>query len=38
MGFDKIYPDVIPWDDSEFEKLIPYALQIRNRYTIFNKI
>lgn len=38
VGLTKIFKEMIPWSDEEFETLIPYAKKIRNRYTIFNTI
>ena len=36
IGLSKIIAEKVKWDESEFDSLIPYALKIRNRYTIFN--
>lgn len=38
VGLIKIFNEMIPWDENDFEKLIPYAKKIRSRYTIFNKL
>ena len=36
MGLNKIIADKVKWDEKEFDSLIPYAMKVRNRYTIFN--
>ena len=36
FGLQDIYDKMVPWRECEFDKLIPYAKKIRNRYTIFN--
>ena len=36
IGLDKVIKENIRWEETEFEKLIPYAKKIRNRFTIFN--
>lgn len=36
MGLVEVIKDTVLFDDKEFEMLIPYALKVRNRYTIFN--
>lgn len=36
IGLSTIIADNVKWGDYEFEQLIPYARQIRNRYTVFN--
>lgn len=38
IGLAKIFKEMIPWTDEDFESLIPYAKKIRNRYTIFNTL
>lgn len=38
IGLKKIFERMVPWDEDEFDSLIPYAKKIRNRYTIFNTI
>lgn len=38
IGLTKIFKEMIPWSDEDFESLIPYARKIRNRYTIFNTL
>ena len=38
IGLSDVYDKMIPWKENEFEELIPYAIKIRNRYTVFNKI
>ena len=37
IGLTKVIKDKAPFSDADFKKLIPYALKIRNRYTILNK-
>lgn len=38
IGLTKVIAECIPWNESDFERLIPYAKKIRKRYTIFNEI
>lgn len=38
IGLQEVFDKMVPWSEDEFESLIPYALKIRNRYTIFNSI
>lgn len=38
MGMTEIFDEYIPWRENEFASLIPYALKIRNRYTVFNTL
>jgi glycerol-1-phosphate dehydrogenase [NAD(P)+] len=38
IGLKDCLEESIQWKDHEFESLIPYAMKIRNRYTVFNKI
>ena len=38
IGVTKAVSDNIGFEEKEFEDIIPYALQIRNRYTIFNTL
>ena len=38
IGLMEIFEKMVPWSEEEFESLIPYAKQIRNRYTVFNTI
>lgn len=38
VGLMQIFNEMIPWSESDFETLIPYAKRIRNRYTIFNNL
>lgn len=38
IGLLKVLNEKIPFSNEEFKMLIPYAKQIRNRYTIFNKV
>lgn len=36
IGLETVIADNIKWKEAEFEQIIPYAKQIRNRYTVFN--
>lgn len=38
IGLYDVYKELIPWQEDDFDKLIPYAREIRNRFTIFNVI
>ena len=38
IGLDKVYEKMIPWNEGDFDILIPYAKRIRNRFTVFNTI
>ena len=38
IGLQDIFDKMIPWNEDEFDMLIPYAKKIRNRYTLFNTI
>ena len=38
IGLQDIYDRMIPWEEDEFDSLIPYAMQIRNRFTVFNTL
>ena len=38
MGFKEVFAKMVPWSEEEFDSLIPFAKQIRQRYTIFNAI
>lgn len=38
IGLTRIISESVPWKESDFEGLIPYARKIRNRYTVFNKL
>lgn len=37
IGLIKVLEECILWKNEDFEKLIPYAKKIRERYTIFNQ-
>lgn len=37
IGLKDIFDKIIPWREEEFDFLIPYAMKIRNRYTVFNQ-
>ena len=36
IGLQDIFEKMIPWTEDDFDMLIPYAMKIRNRYTVFN--
>lgn len=36
IGLDEEIARAITWNDSDFKKLVPFAMKVRNRYTIFN--
>ena len=36
IGLSAVIAEHVKWNESEFEQIIPYAKQIRNRYTVFN--
>lgn len=36
IGLKEIFDRMVPWSEEEFDSLIPYAIKIRKRYTIFN--
>lgn len=38
MGLSQVISDLIPWQSEDLKMLIPYAMKIRNRYTIFNTL
>lgn len=38
IGLQEVYEKTIPWEEGEFDSLIPYARKIRNRYTVFNTL
>lgn len=38
MGLQDVFEEMIPWSEDDFDLLIPYAKEIRNRYTIFNTL
>lgn len=38
IGLMRIIKEKIEWTEADFRSLIPYARQIRNRYTVFNTI
>ena len=38
IGVTEAFAECIPWKEEEFASLIPYAKQIRNRYTVFNTL
>lgn len=38
IGLDNVYEKMVPWKEEDFDMLIPYAMKIRNRYTVFNSI
>lgn len=38
MGLQDVFDKMIPWKDADIDSLIPYAMKIRNRYTVFNTL
>lgn len=38
IGLQDVYDEMIGWTEHDIELLIPYAMKIRNRYTIFNTL
>ena len=34
----EVFEKMVPWKEEEFDSLIPYAKQIRNRFTVFNTL
>lgn len=36
IGLQEVFDKMVPWSEEEFDSLIPYAMRIRNRYTVFN--
>lgn len=38
MGLSEVISETIPFSESEFDELIPYAMKIRNRFTVFNTL
>lgn len=38
IGLSKMLEECVPWNEDEFENLIPYAKLIRKRYTVFNTL
>lgn len=38
IGLKDVFEKMIPWGEDNFDSLIPYAKQIRNRFTILNTI
>lgn len=38
IGLSDVIDQYVGWEDADFETLIPYALEIRNRYTVFNTV
>jgi glycerol-1-phosphate dehydrogenase [NAD(P)+] len=38
IGLLSLFSEMIPWSENDFEMLIPYAIKIRNRYTIFSQL
>lgn len=38
MGLQEVFDKMVPWSEDEFDSLIPYAKQIRNRFTVFNTL
>lgn len=38
IGLQSAFDSIVPWKEDDFNTLIPYAMRIRNRFTIFNKL
>ncbi len=38
IGLKKVFEEMIPWSEDDFDMLISYAMKIRSRYTVFNTI
>jgi len=38
IGLQEVFDKIIPWREEEFDSLIPYAMRIRNRFTVFNTL
>lgn len=38
IGLNDIFDQMVPWSEKDFKTLIPYAMKVRNRYTVFNII
>lgn len=38
IGLQGVFDEMVPWNEDEFDLLIPYAKKIRNRYTILNQL
>lgn len=38
IGLTKIFEEMIPWSEDDFDMLIEYAMKIRKRYTVFNTL
>ena len=38
IGLKEVFEKMVPWNEEDFDSLIPFAKKIRNRYTIFNKL
>lgn len=38
IGLKDVFDKMIPWKEECFDSLIPYAMKIRNRYTVFNTL
>lgn len=36
IGVNQVIKDCVKWREDDFEFLVPYAMKIRNRYTVFN--
>ena len=36
IGLNDVYKTIIPWTEEDCDMLIPYALKIRNRYTVLS--
>lgn len=38
IGLTKVFEEMIPWTEADFDGLINYAMTVRKRYTVFNTI
>lgn len=38
IGLSDVFNKMVPWNEEEFDLLIPYARRIRKRFTVFNTI
>ena len=38
MGMKEVFAQWVPWKEDDLAMLIPYAKQVRNRYTVFNAL
>lgn len=38
IGLQEMFDKMVPWKENEFDSLIPFAMKIRKRYTVFNTL